>query len=158
MAIASLAASAKLSLETTVALLIRARLTNQEAVPPVLTQNEPRMVEVTRLAAAEVQAIVGPVADADATLDAEVSFLINVDFTARLSLLRLQAGWSGKHNADVTAEIRALKAELAEWGATLREEVSSLVVDEVVAATRSPLEALIEKLYPGVSASPTAED
>ena len=116
------------------------------------------MTEVTRLAAAEIQAVVGPVADADATLDTEVDFLINVDFTARLALLRLQAGWSGKHNADVTAEIRAVKAELVEWGKTLREEVRSLVVDEVVAATRTPLEALIEKLFPGVSASPAAED
>ena len=158
MAIAGLAASAKTSLELTVAVLILARLTNQEVVPPIVVPDEPRLVEVTRLAAAEVQAVIGPVADADATLDTEVDFLINVDFTARLSLLRLQAGWSGTHNADVTAEIRALKVELAEWGATLREEVSSLVVDEVVAATRSPLEALIEKLYPGVSATPAAED
>lgn len=100
------------------------------------------------MAAAEVQRVIGAVADADIDDDTEVEYIVAVDFTARLAVARLQASWSGTHNADVTAELRVIKSELAEWGETLRDEASLLYVGSISASERSKLATTIEKLFP----------
>lgn len=144
MAVKTLKEASSEFLQATVAAKILARLTKQETSAPA-TPDTTLLGKVCLAAAARVQAEIGAVADADPDVETEIDFLIAMDLTSRLALARLQATYSGTHNKDVTAELRAIEAEITAEADRRRDEVG-LEIDRATSSTRSALLTQIQRI------------